>query len=56
MKVENFPDDILYWVDKDGKKSWKLGKHFNKWAEWRAMVIKRFMEALIKNFVKSIRN
>jgi hypothetical protein len=21
---------------------WKLGKHFNKWAEWRAMVIKEF--------------
>lgn len=52
MKVENFPDDILYWVDKDGKKSWKLGKHFNKWAEWRAMVIKRFMETTHKELRK----
>lgn len=42
IKVENFPDDILCWVDVNGKKSWKLGKHFNKWAEWRAMVIKNF--------------
>lgn len=42
IKVENFPDDILYWTESNGKKVWKLGKHFNKWAEWRAMVIKEF--------------
>ncbi len=42
IKVENFPDDILYWTESNGKKEWKTGKLFNKWAEWRAMVIKNF--------------
>ncbi|MDP3437957.1 MAG: alpha amylase family protein [Bacteroidales bacterium] len=45
VKVENFPDDILYWVKKDdGKMEYKTGKLFPLWSEWRAMVIKNFMQ------------
>lgn len=45
IKVENYPDDILYWEkDSDGKQHWREGKHFKKWAEWRASVIKGFMQ------------
>lgn len=42
IKVENFPDDILYWVKEKDKMVWKTGKLFNKWSEWRAMIIKNF--------------
>ena len=52
IKVENYPDDILYWADKDGKKVWKEGKHFKKWAEWRAMIIKGFAEDVHKELKK----
>ncbi len=45
VKVENFPDDILYWIKKDdGKMEYKTGKLFPLWSEWRAMVIKNFMQ------------
>ncbi len=48
FQVENYPDDILYWQkNAEGKQEWQTGKHFNKWAEWRAMNI--------KNFVKRVR-
>lgn len=43
IKVENYPDDILYWKEVNGKMEWKPGKHFNKWVEWRAMIIKSFI-------------
>lgn len=44
IKVVNFPDDVLYWQkNAKGEYEWKPGKHFNKWVEWRAMVIKNFM-------------
>lgn len=43
ITVENFPDDILYWTKEGDKQVWKPGKHFNKWIEWRASVIKSFM-------------
>ena len=46
VEVENFPEDILSWYDADGslRESWAPGKHFNKWCEWRAMVIHDFVE------------
>lgn len=45
VKVENFPDDILYWVkDEKGDCEWKRGKYFKKWIEWRASVIYHFFE------------
>jgi hypothetical protein len=45
VEVENFPDDILYWVqDENGKYHWKQGKHFKKWIEWRTSVIYNFFE------------
>ena len=46
VKVENFPEDILSWYDKDGKlrKEWAPGKYGKKWVEWRAMVIHDFVE------------
>ena len=45
VKVENFPEDIISWK-KDAKTGeWKYteGKHFLKWIEWRAHVIKDFI-------------
>ncbi len=51
IKVENYPDDILYWVKKDdGKMEYKTGKLFKEWSEWRAMVIKNFMTDVHKMF------
>lgn len=45
VEVENFPDDILYWVqDENGEYEWKRGKHFKKWIEWRTSVIYNFFE------------
>lgn len=43
--VGNYPDDILYWEqDPAGQLVWKKGPRFNKWIEWRASVIKEFVE------------
>lgn len=57
IKVENFPDDILYWQkNADGKMEWKRGKHFNKWAEWRAMVIKGFVSDVHRELKKINKN
>ncbi|MDD2960627.1 MAG: alpha amylase family protein [Muribaculaceae bacterium] len=43
-KVQNFPNDILSWSKtNEGKYVPVRGKLFNKWIEWRAMVIKNFM-------------
>ena len=46
VEVENYPEDILSWYDDEGKlrQNWVPGKHFNKWCEWRAMVIHDFVE------------
>jgi len=52
IKVEDYPNDILYWAEKDGKKVWKEGKYFKKWAEWRAMIIKGFAEDVHKELKK----
>lgn len=54
IKVENYPQDILYW-DKDskGKDVWKRGKHFNHWVEWRASLIYNFAQA-VRNDIKAI--
>ncbi len=44
IKVQNYPDDILYWQkNSEGKMEYKTGKYFKEWSEWRAMVIKNFM-------------
>lgn len=56
IKVENFPDDILYWVDNNGKKEWKTGKLFKEWSEWRAMVIKNFAQDVHNMFRKINKN
>lgn len=46
VEVENYPEDILSWYDENGelRQNWVPGKHFNKWCEWRAMVIHDFVE------------
>lgn len=41
IKVEKFPEDIMTWSD---EKNWKPAKHFKAWVEWRATVIKSFVE------------
>lgn len=45
LKVEDFPEDILSWYDENGKlrDNWVLGKHAQKWIEWRAMIIHDFI-------------
>ncbi len=43
-KIENFPEDILYWENNAGQYQWREGPLFPKWIEWRAMVIKTFFE------------
>ncbi len=40
LEVENFPEDIIHW---EGEQ-WKPSKHFKEWVEWRATVIKSFVE------------
>lgn len=43
-KVKNFPNDIMSWnKTENGKFVPVRGPLFNKWIEWRAMVIKNFM-------------
>ncbi len=42
--VENFPSDILYWEKEAEKDVWREGPLFKKWIEWRASVIKHFVE------------
>ncbi len=46
VTVENFPEDVLSWYDRNGKlrERWAPGKHFKKWLEYRAMVIHDFVE------------
>ncbi len=45
IEVENFPDDILYWTkNSNGEYEYKTGELFPLWSEWRAMVIKNFMQ------------
>lgn len=39
-KVENFPEDIFYWEGDD----LQPGKYYKEWIEWRATVIKSFVE------------
>lgn len=52
-KVENFPEDILYW-NKEGKRPKpELGKWSKKWFEWRTKVITEFM-AKIREEVKAV--
>ncbi|MBE6195668.1 MAG: S-layer protein [Rikenellaceae bacterium] len=41
LKVEKFPEDILTWAD---EKTWKPAKYFKQWVEWRATIIKSFVE------------
>ncbi|MBR5465348.1 MAG: family 10 glycosylhydrolase [Alistipes sp.] len=41
IKLEKYPEDILTWSD---EKNWKPGKYFKEWVEWRATVIKSFVE------------
>jgi uncharacterized lipoprotein YddW (UPF0748 family) len=48
IRLADFPDDVLYWEKTTGKDGadqweWKRGPHFNKWVEWRAMVIREFV-------------
>jgi len=45
LEVEHFPEDMLTWHrSAEGEWSWSRGKLFKKWIEYRAMVIKTFME------------
>lgn len=56
IKVEKFPENILYWETVNGKMEWKTGKLFNKWAEWRAMIIKSFAVEVHKELKKINKN
>ena len=40
IKLARFPEDVLYW---EGKQ-WRPGKYFKEWIEWRATIIKTFVE------------
>ncbi|MFA6335862.1 MAG: alpha amylase family protein [Bacteroidales bacterium] len=52
IKLEKYPEDILYWQNVNDKMEWKPGKHFNKWIEWRAMIIKSFVSDVHKELKK----
>ncbi len=41
ITLEKYPEDILTWAD---DKNWKPGKYFKEWVEWRATIIKSFVE------------
>ncbi len=41
IKLEHYPEDVLTWAD---EKTWKPGKYFKEWVEWRATIIKSFVE------------
>jgi len=56
IKVANFPDDILYWENVNGKMTWKEGPYFKKWIEWRAMIIKGFAEDVHRELKKINKN
>jgi len=44
-KEINFPDDVITWEKKPGlKSSYKKGKYFNEWLEWRVSVIYNFFK------------
>ena len=45
IHVENFPEDILSWIDENGqpRPDWVLGKYGKEWIEWRAHVIHDFV-------------
>ena len=40
IKVEKFPEDIIYWEGEN----WRPAKYFKEWIEWRATIIKSFVE------------
>ncbi len=44
LKLEKFPEDVMYWEKENGQDVWRRGPHFNKWLEWRASVIKGFVK------------
>lgn len=52
LKVEKFPEDLIYWTKENGKDVWKPGKHFKKWIEWRSGIITSFMEDVRKEVKK----
>jgi len=52
LRLERYPEDILYWETVNGKMEWKTGIHFNKWAEWRAMIIKSFADDVHRELKK----
>jgi hypothetical protein len=47
VKLNRFPEDIMYWQKDNGNFEYKPGKYFNKWVEWRA--------SLIYSFVRDVR-
>ena len=50
IEVENFPDDIISWEKnaRTGEYAMKEGPHFKKWVEWRASVIRNFIETMYR--------
>lgn len=52
IRIERFPEDLIYWTKEDGKDVWKPGKHFKEWVEWRSQVITSFLENLRKEVKK----
>ena len=40
LKLEKYPEDIIYWENGN----MRHGKYFKEWVEWRATIIKSFVE------------
>lgn len=40
ITLENYPEDIIYWEGEN----MRHGKYFKEWVEWRATIIKSFVE------------
>lgn len=42
LKLERYPEDIIYWEGEN----WRPSKYFKQWVEWRATIIKSYVEEL----------
>ncbi len=43
-ELKNYPEDIYKWEGKGEKRELKRGEYFKEWLEWRAYIIKLFLE------------
>ncbi len=42
--LDNFPEDIFAWEEENGSYDYKPGPYFKEWLEWRASIIRDFVE------------